>query len=739
MALLAIAFASGLGGRCAWLPALLGLAGCAGGGAPPMLSDPAAPAMPARAAAAGGVGTPCHAGPRERPIVVGSGVADDPAQPEPASGYRLGLRPLHAQRFAVVAAHPLATRTGCAVLAAGGSAADAAVAVQAVLGLVEPQSSGLGGGAFALHFDAASGAVTSYDGRETAPTAALPDDLRWIAAADRRAPRPDARASGRSIGVPGALRLLEALHADHGRRAWSGLFDDAIRLADEGFPIGGRLADAIAAAREPLRRDADAAATLLHPDGSPRGLGERLRNPAYADTLRRVAAGGAQAFYEGPIAQAIVAEVARTRADPVAATAGDDAGATAAAAAVGAPPARTGSQAPASEALQPPQRPSQSFQPRQRPPASDAFEFTPGRMTLADLAGYRAVRRDPLCHPYRAWIVCGMGPPSSGGLAVAQALGVLEAFDLRALAPRALDGQGKGDGGVPDPRAMHLMAEALRLAFADRDRWVADTDFVPLPGRGAATLLDPAYLARRAALIRPDRSLGRAPAGRFDGAAAGGASGHEGQGTSHVSIVDAAGNAVSMTTTVESSLGAWRMVHGVVLNNQLTDFSPVPVDADGPIANRLQGGKRPRSSMAPTLVFERRADGRRGALHLVAGSVGGPTIIAHVLKSLVGVLDWGLDAQQAAGFVNLAAFNTPLTLIGAEHPQVDARDDGAADRLAAALRARGHEVRLLAQPSGLALIVRDLRDMRDLRHARGARGGWQAGVDPRREGLALGH
>jgi gamma-glutamyltranspeptidase/glutathione hydrolase len=669
--------------RAAGLAAALALvlAGC---GAPPETVGPAAgpetpfATRPAAAPATAASADPCRAGPPQRAVVVGSGVPGDPALPEPASGYRLGLRPLQAQRFAVVAAHPLATRAGCAVLAAGGSAADAAVAVQAVLGLVEPQSSGLGGGAFALHFDAATGVVSSYDGRETAPAAATPDDLRWIDAMDRRPPRPDVRASGRSIGVPGVLRLLEALHADHGRQPWVGLFDDAVALAEGGFAIGGRMADAITAAREPLRRDADAAASFLRPDGSPRALGERVRNPAYADTLRRIAAGGADAFYRGPIADDIVDEVARRSAAP------------GAAATVG---------------------------------AAGAVEITPGRMTASDLARYRALRRDPVCHPYRRWIVCGMGPPSSGGLAVAQALGVLEGFDLAALAPVAPD----LEGGVPDARAMHLLAEALRLAFADRNRWVADTDFVPLPGRGTETLLDAAYLQRRAALIRPDASLGRAPAGRFDGMAARGASDHEGRGTSHISIVDARGNAVSMTTTVEASLGAWRMVRGVVLNNQLTDFSPEPSNADGPIANRLQAGKRPRSSMAPTLVFERAADGRLGALHMVVGSVGGPTIIAHVLKSLVGVLDWGLNAQQAAAFVNLATFNTPLTALGAEHPHVDARDDGRADPLVTALRARGHDVQLWAQPSGLALILRE--------HARG---GWQAGVDPRREGLALG-
>jgi len=386
-----------------------------------------------------------------------------------------------------------------------------------------------------------------------------------------------------------------------------------------------------------------------------------------------VAQGGADAFYRGAIAADIVAEIGRSAAGPAAPGA-----------------------------------------------------LTPGRTTLEDLAGYRALRRAPVCADYRAWRVCGMGPPSSGGLAVAQALGILAHFDLAARPPAQVD----GEGGRPDPLAVHWVAEAERLAYADRDRFVADPDFEPLPGAGAAALLDPAYLRARAALIRPDRSLGVAPAGVFDGAGPRGRHAGVEQGTSHFSIVDADGNALAMTSSVEASLGAYRFVRGFVLNNQLTDFAFAPADAEGPVANRLAPRKRARSTMAPTLVFRRRSDGASGELVMATGSVGGAAIVPYVVKTLVGVLDWGLDAQQATALVNFGAFNHPLSWVGGEHPTVTPAEDGAADALARGLRARGHAVSLRAQPSGGATI---------LHLPGGSAGRWQAGVDPRREGLALGH
>lgn len=576
--------------------------------------------------------------------------AATPVAPEAGSGWRQGLQPLSAAAQVVASAHPLATRAGLAALRAGGSAADAALAAQMVLGLVEPQSSGLGGGGFIVHYRAAGERLQSWDGRETAPAAAQADDLRWIAADDHRAPLPDARASGRSIGVPGLLPALQALHGEHGRLPWAHGFDAAIALAERGFAIPQRLAEAIAAHRLQLLRDPDAAALFLHPDGSARAAGSLLRNPAYAATLRRLAAEGAQALYRGEIAADIVAEVARSSAG----------------------------------------------EPAQWP-------LTPGRMTAADLAGYRAVERAPVCGDFRRWLVCGMGPPSAGGIAVAQILGLLQQFPPRGW----------------DALAVQRLVEAQRLAFADRNRHVADTDFVALPGRGVASLLDPAYLRARAALIDDWRSLGVAPAGRFD-ARPRSASADEGQGTTHVSIVDRWGNAVAMTSSVESSLGAWRVVRGFVLNNQLTDFSPVAAGAEGAVANRLQGGKRPRSSMAPTLVFERAEDGRRGALVAITGSPGGAAIIPFVSATLLGLLDAGLDAQAAAGLPHAAAFNTAATLVEADHP-----DRAATDALAQALQSRGQQVRRAPLTSGIATIVRTKQ-------------GWQAGVDPRREGAAAG-
>jgi gamma-glutamyltranspeptidase/glutathione hydrolase len=573
-----------------------------------------------------------------------------PAAPERGSGWRSGLQPVQAWRQMVVSAHPLATQAGLAALRAGGSAADAALAVQMVLGLVEPQSSGLGGGAFILHFDPARGRLQSWDGRETAPAAAQENDLRRIADDDRRPPLPDPRASGRSIGVPGTLRALEALHREHGRLPWARGFDAAIDLAESGFPLPRRMAEAIATHRAQLLRDPDAAALFLDHELRPRAAGSLLHNPAYAATLRTLAAEGAAALYRGPIADAVVAEVRREHAGPAA-----------------------------------------------------PGPLTPGRMTPADLAAYRAIERDPVCADYRRWVVCGMAPPSSGGIAVAQVLGML------AGAPLPDFGAG----------AVHRIVEAERLAFADRNRYVADPAFVPLPARGAASLLDPAYLRSRATLIRDHRSLGVAPAGRFD-AVARGASAQPEQGTTQISIVDRWGQALSMTSTVEASLGAWRVVRGFVLNNQLTDFSPEPVDAEGSIANRLQGGKRPRSSMAPTLVFERTADGSRGSLLAVTGSPGGAAIIPFVVKNLVALLDWGLDAQAAAALPNFGAFNTPTTVLGSEHPH-----GAEAGLLDAALRARGHQVLRTPLTSGVATILR-------------VPGGWQGGVDPRREGQAAG-
>jgi gamma-glutamyltranspeptidase/glutathione hydrolase len=637
------------------------LAACGGG------SNTPAPPAPV-------VSTACEAPSGTSTVVVGSGLPGDPALPEPSSGFRLGVQPVLAKNYMVVTANPLATKAGCDVLRAGGSAADAAVAVQMVLGLVEPQSSGIGGGAFVVHYDAATKTVQTYDGREMAPAAATEDYLRWISDTQQTAPLPNVRRSGRSIGTPGTVRVLEMLHGDHGSQPWAGLFDSGIRLATDGFSISGRMADAISGARVDLLQDADAVAYFLNPDLSARALGTTIRNPDYAATLQTIASQGASAFYTGAIAQDIVDEIARTQVGP---------------------------------------------------DGTPSAVLTPGLTTLADMSGYEARRRDPVCIDYRAYKVCGMGPPSSGAIAVSQSLGILENYALNAFGPTNIDLY----GGKPSVLGVHLVSEAQRLAYADRNRYVADTDFVPLPGNGVSSMLDKDYLRSRANLIRFDSSLGVAQPGTFPGTMAMGQSAQEGKGTSHVSIVDAQGNVVSMTTTIESGMGAFRFVRGFLLNNELTDFSSTPSDANGPIANRVQPLKRPRSSMAPTLVFKRAVDGSIDSLLMATGSPGGANIIQYVTKTVVGVVDWGLDAQQATALPNFGSSNTATTGIGGEHPNIDATGNGSQDSLVLGLRALGHTVSVSAQSSGVSTILRIRQDGKDL---------LQGGADPRREGLVLG-
>ena len=607
-------------------------------------------------------------------VVVGSGLPGDPAAPEPSSGFRLGKQGVHAKSYMVVTANPLASKAGCEVLKAGGTAVDAAVAVQMVLGLVEPQSSGLGGGAFMLHFDAASKALVSYDGRETAPAAASENDLRWIDdATGQTAPLPTVRASGRSIGTPGAVRMLGLAHSEHGKLAWKDLLQPGMQLATDGFAISGRLADAIAGARANFLRDAEASATYLNADGTAKVLGTVLKIPAYAATLATLASGGADALYSGALAQAIVAKIGSTLA------------------------------------------------------ADGTTAITPGKTTLADLAAYQAKKREPVCTTYRSYWVCGMGPPSSGGITVASTLGVLENFSLATLAPTALD----GNGGKPTVLSVHLVSEANRLAYADRDKYIADTDFVALPGGSWAALLDKRYLRSRADLVSFARSMGTAQPGNLGAVPLGLGAGPAEAGTSHMTIVDRQGNVVVMTSTVESGFGSWHMTSGFMLNNQLTDFSINPADAAGvKVANRITAGKRPRSSMAPTLVFKVAADGTRGDFVMGTGSPGGSNIIQYVTKTLVAVLDWGLDAQQASAMVDFGAANSPTTHVGGEHPNIDLSNGGANDALITGLRALGHTVTGAAQSSGIGTIVRSTRD--------NGLPAWAGGADPRREGLALG-
>lgn len=630
------------------LAMVLVLAGC---GAPPTAPPRAAPCESVPN------GTPT---PKTPPAPVPE-KRDISTAPEIATGYRSDMAAVRTGRFAVATANPLATEAACRVLEGGGTAADAVIAAQAVLGLVEPQSSGIGGGGFLLYYDAGSGKVQAYDGREVAPAAATENYLRWISESDRTKPRPDTRASGRSIGVPGVLRMLADAHAEHGETPWRDLFAPAITLADNGFAISPRLAAAIAKDAGSLALDPEAAAYFLNPDRSPRAVKSVLTNPAYAKTLGAVAT-DPRAFYTGSIAAGIVEAVA----DP-------------------------------------------------------SGERTPGAMTVADLANYRSVTREPVCVSYRGKRVCGMPPPSSGGIAIAQILGVLETVDLARHRPTDID----RNGGRPTAQGVHLVTEAERLAYADRDRYVADTDFVALPGGSPQTLLTTDYLAARARLISPQHSMGTAEPGAFEPPRIVAPQAPE-HGTSHISVVDAEGNAASFTTSIEAAFGSFHMVDGFLLNNELTDFAADPAGPDGtPVANRLQPGKRPRSSMAPTLVFEQSPDGALGPLYAVVGSPGGGTIIQYVAKTLVGILDWGLDPQQAVSMVDFGAANSPKTNLGGEHPAIDTTDDGANDPLVRGLRELGHEVNLADQSSGLSALVR-------------TESGWIGGADPRREGEVMG-
>lgn len=454
--------------------------------------------------------------------------------PEIATGYRRDMTVVRTAHYAAATANPLATQVACRVLRDGGTAADAVVAAQAVLGLVEPQSSGIGGGGYLVYFDARTGSVQAYDGREVAPAAATENYLRWVSDVDRSAPRPNARASGRSIGVPGILRMLEMVHNEHGRTPWRDLFGPAVTLADGGFDISARMGAAISDAASQLRDDPEARKYFLNPDGSPKPAGTRLTNPAYSKTLSAIASAGANAFYSGDIAHDIVAA------------------------------------------------------------ASDTSNGrTPGLLTIEDLAGYLAKRRQPLCTTYRGREICGM--PSSGGVAVAATLGILEHFPMSDYAPSKVD----LNGGRPTVMGVHLIAEAERLAYADRD-----------------------------------------------------------------------------------------------------------------------------SSMAPTLVFDHSSAGR-GALYAVLGSPGGSMIIQFVVKTLVAMLDWGLNPQQAVSLVDFGAANSPHTNLGGENPEINTSDDGDHDPLVQGLRALGHRVNLAEQSSGLSAITR-------------SEAGWAGGADPRREGAVMG-
>ena len=537
------------------------------------------------------------------------------------------------QRHMIAVANAHAAAAGRAMLRAGGSAVDAAIATQMVLTLVEPQSSGIGGGAFLLHYRAADASVDAYDGRETAPAAAT---AGMFLGADGK-PRKflDAVVGGRSVGAPGVLRMLALAHKAHGRLPWARLFRPAIDLADKGFAVSPRLHRFIGRAKH-LRDFAATRRYFFTAAGDPLPAGTRLRNPALADTLRRIATGGAGAFYSGAIARDIVRAV------------------------------RTA--------------------PR-----------NPGGLSVADLAAYGAKRRAPLCRPYRVWRICTMPPPTSGGITTLQILGMLERFDMAALKPGSA-------------QAVHLIAEASRLAYADRAIYIADPDFVTVPVAG---LLDPAYLARRGESISAARSMGTARAGvprRTARGMMGADDSAELPSTSHLSVIDGDGNAVAMTTSIENIFGSRLMVRGFLLNNQLTDFSFRPAVGGRPVANRAAPGKRPRSSMAPTLVLD-----RAGRLVMTVGSPGGSRIIAYVVKALIATLDWRLAMGEAFALPNFANRNGPT----------DIEAGTALAAAAPALEALGHTVR----PRRLGSGFHGIRVTPD---------GLDGAADPRREGVALG-
>lgn len=588
--------------------AIIGLAGCA---APPDAAAPAVPPMP------------------EGP----SGLTAKPGWTS--------------QRFMVAAANPLATEAGYQVLKAGGTAVDAAVAVQMVLTLVEPQSSGIGGGAFLLHWDGR--AVRAWDGRETAPAAA--DERLFLQPDGKPMPFQQAVVGGRAVGVPGAVRMLEAAHRAHGKLSWARLMEPAIRLAEEGFAVSPRLHTQLKA-EQALKATPNAAAYFYGADGQPHPVGHRLRNPALAQVLRLMAAQGSAALHAGPVADDVVRRV------------------------------------------------------REHP-------LNPGRLTTADLAAYAPREREPLCTDWRAYRICGFPPPSSGHLAVLQILGVLDA-----LGPAA---PGPGPEGPSSTAFLHRYTEAARLAFADRAQYVADPDFVPAPGGRWTSLLDPGYLRSRAALIGPV-SMRTAQPGQPPGAqqlSHGPQPDQPEFGTSHLSIVDGEGRALAMTTTIEAvwgsrllSDGGTGLPGGFLLNNQLTDFSSAPSDAQGrPIANRVEPGKRPRSSMSPTLVFDRR-DGR---FLMSLGSPGGAAIIHFTAKTLLGTLAFGLDVQRAIDLPNFGSYNGPTVLEKGRFDAVTVE----------ALKGRGHVVQEIDLTSGLQAIERRGR-------------GWFGGADPRREGVVRG-
>ena len=559
--------------------------------------------------------------------------ATDEVAPEKATEVA-AKEAVFAERQMVTAANPLAAQAGLEILRAGGSAADALVTVQTVLGLVEPQSSGIGGGAFLVYYDAASGSLTTIDGRETAPAAARPE--LFLDASGKPLGFFEAVVGGRSVGVPGVPALLQTIHDRHGVLDWASLLAPAVTMARDGFTVSPRLAALIAEDKGRLDGQTAARAYFYDAQGEPMAAGTLRRNPDYADTLEAIARDGAAAFYKGEIAADIVSAV---RGHPT----------------------------------------------------------NPGLLESDDLAGYEAIEREAVCAPYRGYDVCGMGPPSSGALSVGQILGMVSHFDLGALGP-------------DDTESWRIIGDATRLAFADRGRYMADSDFVSMP-KG---LLDTAYLESRAALIRRPTALpadevqaGEPPWDkaelRIDGRSL------EVPSTSHFVIVDKDGNIASMTSSVENAFGSRLMVRGFLLNNQLTDFSFSPEQDGEAVANRVEAGKRPRSSMSPTIILE------DGTPAFALGSPGGSNIIPYVANAIIALVDWKMDIQQAISLPHLTN----------RFGRYDLEAGTSAEAFADDLTALGYETRVTELNSGLHGVAFTAD-------------GLEGGADPRREGIAVG-
>lgn len=553
-------------------------------------------------------------------VLASCATASDPA---PAGEMRAGGM--------VSAADPRAAEAGRWILNQGGSAADAAIAIQIALTVVEPQSSGIGGGGFFVYHDSKTGRIFTYDGREKAPDAASPT---WFFGPDGKPlPYRQAIPGGKSVGVPGNIRLMALVHERHGKLPWAKLFEPAIRLARDGFALTPRMRNAIANNRDLIGLSDWGRGYLFGPDGEARPVGTVLRNPELAQLLESVAARGPDYFYVGPAAEALVRTVR------------------------GAP-------------------------------------RNPSSMVAGDLAAYEAKERPPVCAPYRGYRICGMGPPSSGATTVYATLKQIERFDLRGL-------------GKDSPVAWHLIGNSMRLAFADRDAYLADPDFVSVPVAG---LVDPAYLASRSRLVSPDRAIAKAVAGTPPGAPlVTPAAAAEVPSTSHMAAADGAGNLASVTSTIEGAWGSGLTVNGLFLNNELTDFSIAPELDGAPVANRVEGGKRPRSSMSPTIVY-----GPDGKVRLAVGAAGGPTIIAQVAKAIIAVIDWDLSAQEAIALPVL--FAPGDTLLVERGTSLEA--------MIPALQALGNKAAPMA-PGFKANAIEWVN------------GGWRGGADPRSEGVAL--